>query len=166
MKGIFPEKNHEESMPAKIYKVTLTKEEREELTVLVNTGKGQARRLRRARILLMADEAQEGGGWKDAEISKALAAHVNTIERIREKCVTKGIEAALNHTRPTKRRSKVLDGEAEARLVQLACTEAPDGHENWTMQMLADKLIELNVVETISRETIRTTLKKMNSSPG
>jgi hypothetical protein len=77
-----------------------------------------------------------------------------------------GIEAAINHTQPRKTRSKVLDGAAEARLVQLACSEAPDGREDWTMQMLADKLIELEVVETVSRETVRTTLKKMNLSLG
>ena len=77
-----------------------------------------------------------------------------------------GIEAALNHTQPSKKRGKVLDGAAEAHLIQLACLQAPDGHERWSMQMLADKLIELEVVETISRETVRTTLKKMNLSPG
>ena len=91
---------------------------------------------------------------------------MRTVERTREKCVQEGVEAALNHTRPHKRRAKVLDGAAEARLVQLACSKAPDGHEQWTMQMLADKLIELEVVETISRETVRTTLKKMNLSLG
>ena len=153
-------------MPAKIYKVTLTKEEREELTTLVNKGKGQARRLRRARILLMADEAQENGGWKDADIAEALSAGTRTVERIRQNCVEKGIEEALNHTKPKKTRSKVLDGKAEARLVKLACSEAPDGREKWSMQLLADKLIELEVVETISKETIRTTLKKTNSNPG
>jgi hypothetical protein len=77
-----------------------------------------------------------------------------------------GIENALNHTKPTKKRRKVLDGAAEARLIQLACTEAPDGRESWSMQLLADKLIELEVVETVSRETVRTTLKKMNLNPG
>jgi transposase len=156
----------EEEMPAKIYKVTLTKEERKELTALVNKGKGQARRLRRARILLMADEGQENGGWKDADIAKALGAHARTVERTRQKCVEMGIEAALNHTKPKKTRSKVLDGEAEARLVQLACSEPPDGRESWSMQLLADKLIEIEVVETISKETVRTTLKKMNLSLG
>jgi transposase len=155
-----------EEMPAKIYKVTLTSEEREELSGLVNKGQVQARRSRRARILLMADEAQENGGWKDADIAKALGAHMRTVERTRQKCVEEGIEAALNHTRPKKTRRKVLDGAAEARLSQLACTEAPDGHEDWSMQMLADKLIELEVVETVSRETVRTTLKKMNLSLG
>ncbi len=153
-------------MPAKIYKVTLEKEERDKLTALVNKGKGNARRMRRARILLMADEAQENGGWKDAEIARALSASVRTVERTRQKCVEEGIEAALNHTRPKKTRSKVLDGEAEARLVQLACSEAPDGREDWSMQLLADKLIELEVVETVSRETVRTTLKKTNLSLG
>lgn len=153
-------------MPAKIYKVKLTNEERTELTALVRKGKGNVRRLRRARILLLADESQPEGPWKDADIAKALSAHVRTVERTREKCVELGIEAALNHTRPKKTRSKVLDGAAEARLAQLACTEAPDGHERWSLQMLADKLIELEVVETVSRETVRTTLKKMNLSPG
>ena len=153
-------------MPAKIYKVSLEKEERAELTALVTKGKGNARRLRRAQILLMADEAQENGGWKDADIAKALSAGVRTVERTRQKCVEEGVEAALNHTRPKRTRRKVLDGEAEARLGQLACSEAPDGREDWTLQLLAEKLIELGVVETISRETVRTTLKKMNSSHG
>lgn len=153
-------------MPAKQYRVTLTNDERDELTALVNKGTGNARRLRRARILLMADEAQADGGWKDADIAKALNAHVRTVERTREKCVLEGLEAALNHTRPQKTRSKVLDGAAEARLAQIACTEAPDGHESWSLQMLADKLIELEIVETVSRETVRTTLKKTNLSPG
>jgi hypothetical protein len=166
--GIRPPESRmrKEEMPAKIYKVTLTTEERTELTALVSRGTGNARRLRRARILLLADENQPEGAWKDADIAAALSAHARTIERTREKCVELGIEAALNHTRPKKTRAKVLDGAAEARLVQLACSEAPDGHESWTMQMLADKLIELEVVETVSRETVRTTLKKMNLSLG
>lgn len=150
----------------KIHKVTLTKEERDMLTALVSKGKGNARRLRRARMLLLADEKRPGGAWKDVDIAQALSAHVRTVERIREKCVQEGLEAALNHTRPQKTRSKRLDGRAEARLVQLACSEAPDGHERWTLQMLADKLIELEVVETVSYETVRTTLKKMNLSLG
>jgi transposase len=153
-------------MPAKLYKVTLTDEERQELSALVRKGKGVARRLTRARILLMADEKQTDAAWKDAEIAKALGVHVRTVERTREKCVEMGLETALNHTRPKRSRSKVLDGAAEAHLVQLACTQAPDGREHWSLQMLADKLIELAVVASVSRETVRTTLKKMNSSPG
>lgn len=153
-------------MPAKRYKVTLTDEERQGLSAMVRKGKGVARRLTRARILLMADENQADAAWKDAEIAKALGVHVRTVERTREKCVAMGLEAALNHTRPQRRRGKVLDGAGEARLVQLACTQAPDGHAHWSLQMLADKLIELEVVERISRETVRTTLKKTNLSPG
>jgi hypothetical protein len=153
-------------MPKKIYKVTLTKEEQEELAEIRDRGKGNARRIKRAGILLLADENREGGVWKDADIAKALGCHRTTVERTREKCVCEGVEKALNHTRPQKTRRKVLDGEAEAHLVKLACTEAPDGHECWTMQMLADELVELEVVETVSRETVRTTLKKMNLSRG
>ena len=153
-------------MPAKRYRVKLEEDERDELEALVSKGKGSVRRIRRAQMLLMADEDQEGGGWKDADIAKALGAHQRTVERTREKCVKEGVEAALNHTRPKRTRSKVLDGAAEARLIQLACSQAPDGHEEWTMQMLADKLIELEIVETVSKETVRTTLKKTNSSRG
>jgi hypothetical protein len=162
----FNQNKSEEAMPGKRYKVTLTPAERADLMALVNKGQGQARRLRRARILLMADEAQENGGWKDADIAIALGAQVRTVERTRQKCVEEGIEAALTHTRPMQTRCNVLVGAAEARLALLACTEAPDGRERWSMQMLADKLIELEVVETVSRETVRTTLKKMNLSPG
>ena len=153
-------------MPAKIYRVTLTDEERGELSSLVSKGQGNARRLRRARILLLADENRADGAWKDAAIVQALGVHQRTVERVREQCVELGVEAALNHTRPKKTRSKVLDGAGEARLVQLACSEAPDGHEGWSMQMLAEALIELEIVESISRETVRTTLKKMNLSLG
>ena len=153
-------------MPAKKYKVTLTTEEREELTALVNKGKGAAGKLKRSRILLMADEAQANGGWKDADIVQALNTSQRTVERTRQNCVEMGIEAAINHTRPRKTKPKVLDGAAEARLAQLACSQAPDGHEKWSLQMLADKLIELEVVETVSYETVRTTLKKMNLSLG
>lgn len=153
-------------MTKKIYKVTLTKEEREELTAFVTKGQGNVRRLRRAQILLMADEAQKGGCWKDSDIAKALNAHVATVERTRKECVRNGVETAMNHTRPTKSRSKRLDGAGEARLAQLACSQSPDGYEEWTMQLLANKLIELEIVETISAETVRTTLKKTNLSLG
>lgn len=153
-------------MPAKRYKVSLTNEEREELTQLVSKGKTNARKITRARILLLADEKQEPSGWIDARIAEALGISSRTVERIRQTCVEEGVEAALNHKRPKRTRSRVLDGEAEARLVQLACSEAPDGRERWTMQMLADKLIELEIVETVSDETVRTTLKKTHSNPG
>jgi transposase len=154
------------TMPAKRYKVTLTSEEREDLTQLVSRGKANARKITRARILLLADENQAKQAWMDARIAEALGISSRTVERIRQACVEAGIEAALNHKRPQRTRSKVLDGEAEARLVQLACSQPPDGRDRWTMQLLADKLIELEIVETVSDETVRTTLKKMNSNPG
>ncbi len=153
-------------MPAKRYKVTLTKEERQDLTALVSKGNANARKITHARILLLADETQPGGAWQDAQIAAALAISRRTVERVRQSCVETGIEAALHHKRPRRTRDKVLDGAAEARLVQLACTQVPDGRERWTMQLLADKLIELEIVETVSAETVRTTLKKMNLSLG
>lgn len=153
-------------MSNKKYKVTLTNEERTKLTEIVSRGTGNVRRIRRAQMLLLADEKRAEGSWKDADIAQALNAHTRTIERTRESCVLEGLEAALNHTRPQKKRPKVLDGGAEARLVQLACSEAPEGQERWTLQALAEQLVELEVVETVSRETVRTTLKKMNLSLG
>jgi hypothetical protein len=153
-------------MPAKQYKVTLTDNERQELTQLVSKGKAAARKITRARILLLADENPTGPAWSDGRIAEALGVNRRTVERIRQVQVEEGVEAALNHKQPRRTRAKVLDGEAEARLVQLACSAPPDGRERWTMQLLADRLIELDIVETISGETVRTTLKKMNSSRG
>jgi transposase len=153
-------------MPAKRYRVTLTGEEREDLEARVSKGRVNAREMRRAQMLLMADETQAGSGWKDADISKALGVSVRTIERTRQSCVEEGIEAALRHTRPKRTRSKVLDGEAEAYLIQLACSEPPAERQRWTMQLLADRLVELEIVERVSRDTVRTTLKKMPLSLG
>lgn len=153
-------------MPVKKYKVTLTDEERVGLKTLVDKGKSAARKLTRARILLLADESEQGKKFKDAEIVAALDVSRPTVERTRQACVMEGVEAALNHKRPYKRRRKVMNGEVEAQLVALACSDAPAGRERWTMQLLTDKLIELDIVQTISSETVRTTLKKMNLSLG
>lgn len=149
-------------MPAKIYRVTLEAHEQEALTAMVTKGEGHARNLYRARILLLADENREGGAWKDADIAAALSIGLRTVERTRQVCVEEGIEAALHHRRPKRQRRKVLDGAAEARLIQLACSQPPTGRSHWTMQLLADELIALEIVETISDETVRTTLKKMS----
>jgi hypothetical protein len=156
----------ENAMPAKIYKVTLTIEERHSLQELVSQGKRAARAITHARILLLADANQACGGWPDAKIAEALHTSRRTVERVRQSCVEIGLEAALNHKQPRTTRAPILDGAAEARLVQIACTEAPNGRERWTMQLLADRLIVLEIVETISDETVRTTLKKMNLNPG
>ena len=153
-------------MPAKRYKVTLSAEEREELSGMVNKGKAAARKLTHARILLWADESDKGPGWIDQQIVEALNTSRSTVERTRRTCVEEGLEVALNHKRPCRTARRLLDGEAEAHLVKLACSSAPDGRERWTMQMLADKLIELEIVESVSEETVRTTLKKTNLSRG
>jgi transposase len=148
-------------MPTKRYLVELTPEEREQLTQLVSSGQRSARTLTRARILLKADQAQGGPAWHDDRIAEALGCGRRTVERVRQRLVEEGLEAALNH-KPQARPSMQpkLDGAGEARLIALACSEPPDGRDGWTLQMLADKLVELRVVESVSYETVRRVLKK------
>ena len=153
-------------MQVKKYVVELTPKERQELERWVSQGLRHARELRRAQMLLLADTSRADGGWKDADIAEALGAGRRTVERTRQVCVEEGVEAAVVHKRPKRTRSKILDGEAEAYLIQLACSSPPEGRQRWTMQMLADRLIELEIVETISKDTVRTTLKKTHSNPG
>ena len=153
-------------MPAKRYRITLSREEREALLKLIKKGRGAARELSHARILLKADESETGTSLRDEAISEHLQVSVSTIERVRKQFVEEGLERALTHKRPYRTRPKKLDGEVEARLIALVCAEPPTGRERWTMQLLADKLVELEVVEDISDETVRLALKKMNSSPG
>ena len=143
-------------MPAKKYIVKLTDEERQSLLELTSKGKIRARMMKRAQILLKADE-----GLKDAEIMSALSTSRPTVERIRKRFVQGNLEKAL-HEDPRPGSKTKLDGRAEAQLIALACSEAPDGHERWTLRLLADKLIELDVVESISHETVRQYLKKTN----
>lgn len=149
-------------MPKKKYIVSLTKSERDELEQLTKKGKIAAYKMNHARILLQADINQEGGGWIDREISEALDIGHATIERVRQRLVEEGLEAALNRREQKKRRQKIIDGEKEAYLIALACSETPTGKSNWTLQMLADKMVELNYVEKVSTETIRQSLKKTN----
>jgi transposase len=152
-------------MPAKRYLVTLTADEREQLETLVRTGKRSARTITRARILLKADQADGGPAWEDARIAEALGCGHRTVERVRERFVTAGLDAALHH-KPQERPSRppVLDGAAEAKLIALACATAPDGQRAWTLRLLADRLVELDVVPSVSRETVRRVLKKTRSS--
>ena len=153
-------------MPAKRYRVSLTEEEREALLKLIRKGKAAAREFSHARILLQADESEEGPGQPDEVITELLHVSVSTVERVRKQFVEEGLERALAHKRPYRTKSKKLDGEAEAQMIALACGKPPTGRERWTMQMLADKLVELEVVEAISDETVRLALKKMNSNLG
>jgi len=144
----------------KRYIVDLTADERTELLALLSKGMAPARKLTRARILLLADEDKT-----DEEIAAALHVHRVTIERTRQRFVEGGAERALNEQSRPGGRPK-LDGKQEAMLVALACSQAPEGRSRWTLQLLADRLIELAVVDRISDETVRRTLKKMSSSPG
>jgi transposase len=144
----------EPDMPSKKYIVALSDEERGELQELTSKGKLSARKMKRAQILLKADE-----GWKDKEIIKGLNTSRSTVERTRRRYVEGGLEKALNEDpRPGARRK--LDGRGEAYLVALACSDPPDDHEHWALRLLADELVQLGIVESISPETVRQYLKK------
>jgi transposase len=151
----------------KKYRVTLTAEERESLAGLIATGKAAAKKLTHARILLKADQAEGGPGWIDEQIAEALDVSVATIERVRQRFVEDGLEPALVRKKQDKpSRERKLDGAGEARLIALACSKAPRGRVAWTLEMLADKLVELKVVDSICPETVRQTLQKTRSSRG
>jgi transposase len=142
-------------MPAKKYIVNLSSEEREHLLMLTGKGEIGARKMKRAQILLKADE-----GWKDQDIIQAFNTSRSTVERTRKRLVEGGLEKALNEDPRPGQRTR-LDAKAEAYLIVLACSEAPGGREHWPLRLLADKLVELGVVEAISHETVRRTMKKM-----
>lgn len=150
-------------MPKKKYIVNLTPEERRELEQLISSGTERARKLTRARILLKADE-----GWTDRAISEALDVGTATVERIRKRFVEWGGIVAIERRKPRRQYERKLDGDAEARLIALACSAPPEGREHWTLRLLAEKLVTLEEVdiESVSYETVRTVLKKTKSSPG
>jgi hypothetical protein len=151
----------------KRYRVTLVAEERQGLTDLIAAGRAATRKLTHARILLKADAAEGGPAWPDGRIAEALEVSTATVERVRRRFVEQGLEAALDRKpREHPAREIKLDGRAEARLIALACSAPPEGRAVWTMQLLADKLVELEVVDSISDETVRTTLRKIRSSRG
>jgi hypothetical protein len=151
----------------KRYKVTLEAEERQQLHDLIAAGRAAARKLSHARILLKADAADGGPAWPDYRIADALEVSTATVERVRQRFVEQGPDAALDRKhRERPAREIKLDGRAEAQLIALACSPPPEGRATWTMQLLADKLVELDVVGSISDETVRLALKKTRSSPG
>src|SRR6516165_10604060 len=148
-------------MPQKKYLVTLTGDERECLAGLLSAGKRSALALARARILLKADQADGGPAWPDDRIGEALDCGLRTVERVRQRFVERGLEAALGRKpqdRPSRERK--LDGRAEARLIALACSAPPAGRARWTLKLLADKLVELELFASVSDETVRRVLKK------
>jgi hypothetical protein len=152
-------------MPAKRYLVTLTADERERLEALTKAGKRSARTLTRARVLLLADQGEHGPAWEDRRVAEALGCGHRTVERLRERFVTDGLDAALAPKPPARSsREPALDGAAEARLFALACGPTPDGRRRWTLRLLAGRLVELEVVPAVSRETVRRALKKTRSS--
>jgi transposase len=144
--------------------VRLTAEQRQELEKLVATGRRSAAMLTRARILLKADA--DGDGWADDRIAEALDTSASTVARVRKKFVRQGLQAAIGRQRPTGRQYRKLDGAQEAQLAAVACSLPPEGQARWTMKLLADKLVELEVVETIDPATVWRTLKKTRSSRG
>jgi transposase len=147
----------------KRYRVTLEAEERQHLRDLIAAGQAAARKLSHARILLKADAAEGGPAWPDHRIADALEVSAATVERVRQRFVEQGLDAALDRKRRERPAREIkLDGRAEARLIALACSPPPLGRAVWTMQLLADKLVELEVVDSISDETVRLALKKMS----
>ena len=150
----------------KKYRVTLTSEERHELNQQISKGKGAARKLLHARILLKADGSEGQEAWTDEAIKTALEVSISTIERVRERFVEEGLEAALVRKAPTREYKRKLNGEQEAHLVALVCSQPPEESQRWTLKLLADKMVELDYVDTLSSETVRQVLKKMNLSPG
>ncbi len=146
--------------------VRLSEEEREELGSLVSTGRASARKLTRARILLKADQGEGGPGWTDEQIAEALETSKHTIRGVRKRFAERGSQGAINRKKGkcSPVRIRKLDGAAEARLIAIACGERPAGRSKWSMRLLADQLVALQIVDTISHDTVWRTLKKMRSS--
>jgi transposase len=147
----------------KKYRVHLTDEERNHLEELVRKGKAHARKLLYARILLKADE-NGPAPWTDERIADALEVSVATVARERRRFCEEGLEVALLPKKPGRPRRRILDGRAEAHLIALACSNAPEGRDHWPLRLLADRMVELGYVESLSYETVRRTLKKTNLS--
>jgi hypothetical protein len=150
----------------KRYRVTLTEQERLELRALVSSGRAAARKLTRARVLLLTDQADGRPAKSDPEVMAALACGRATVERVRKQFVEEGLEATLNPAATTRTYVRRLDGKAEAHLVAMTCGAPPEGRGRWTLRLLADRIVGLGFVESLSHETVRQTLKKTNSSRG
>ena len=148
------------------YAVKLTEGERARLRTLIGQGEAPARLLTHARILLKADQGEGGPGWADAAIAGALEVHPATVARVRRAYADAGLAAALERKAPDRVYPRALDGAAEARLVAVACSAPPAGRARWTLRLLADALVRREVVEAVSHETVRQTLKKTSSSRG
>lgn len=147
------------------YRVTLTEQERDELKKLVSAGKGAARKLLHARVLLLTDMSEGRRHRSDDEIKGALSVSLSTIHRVRERFVEQSLEAALLPRKMPRRPDKVkIQGETEKKLIALACSDPPEGRCRWTMELLADRIVQLGLVDEISQESVRRALKKMTSA--
>lgn len=147
------------------FKVTLLPEERQQLEALIQKGKGAARALMHARILLLADESEGRSARTDAVVAETLHTSTHTMERVRRRFVTESFEAAVYpRPRPPQPEKIIIKAEVEQQLIELACSEPPEGHCTWTLQMLADQLVVLRCVESVGRETVRQSLKKTIST--
>jgi len=144
----------------KKYLVTLTPEERELLRGMVSRGKGAARKLLHARILLKADVSAGGPAWEDQAIADGLEAGIATVERVRRQFVEEGLPAALERRKPRREYARTLDGEGEAHLIALACSQAPEGYSRWTLRLLAERMVVLEYVAAVSKNTVGRALKK------
>ncbi len=150
----------------KKYVVTLTDEERRSLRALVSSGKGAARKLTHARILLQADRAEGGVGWTDERIGEGLGIGFSTVERTRKRFVEEGLEAAMAPRTSCRAYRRKLEGDDEAHLIALVCGAPPTGRRRWTLRLLADEMAALEYMDSLSHETVRGVLKKTNSSLG
>ena len=147
----------------KKHSIVLTREQRRDLAALISAGQAPARKLTHARILLKADCGPDGPRWSARQIHEALEVGETTVHRVRRSFVHGGLQAALNRSPQAPRHEKrKLDGEQEAHLIALLCGQAPDGYERWSLRLVADKLVELELVESVSHETVRQVLKKTN----
>ncbi len=150
----------------KKYPVILTDTERDHLQSLIAAGTAPARLLMHARILLKADQSPAGPAWVDDSIAEAVEVSQPTIARVRKQFVEEGLEAALQRRAPHRHYQRKLEGTHEAHLIALACSEPPKGQARWSLRLLADKLVELDIIEDVSYQTVRRVLKKTSSSRG
>ena len=170
------EKEWNRAMPKKLYHVVLTKEQRKMLSELISAGKAPARALAHARILLKADTGPDGPGWGDSAIAEAVEVSTATVGKVRQRFAQaaqaaqadagQSLQAALYRSKAKREYRRRLDGRQEAHLVALTCQTPPDGHERWTLRLLAGKMVELEYADEVSYETVRRTLKKTGSSLG
>ena len=151
----------------KKYRVILTEEQRQQLQHMISAGQALARQQAHARIMLKADQSEQGPGWSDEQISQALEVSLPTIERVRKRFVQEGLEQATKRRpQPERPEKRKIAGVQEAHLIALSCEPAPPGYQRWSVRLLADRFVVAETGEQVGRETIRRALKKMNSSPG